>query len=425
MQDTNFIIKGNICYSREKNRLEIHDNAYLICEDGISKGVYPDIPHAYRDFTLFDYTDKLIIPGLVDLHVHAPQYAFRGLGMDLELIDWLNTYTFKEEQKYKDLAYADKAYQIFADDLKHSATTRAVIFATIHPDATLHLMHLLEESGLVSYVGKVNMDRNSPDYLIEESVEKAIRDTDIWIKASQENFKRTKPILTPRFIPTCSDTLLDSLSDLQKTYHLPLQSHLSENLGEIEWVKELDKEARFYADAYHRHGLMDKQYKSIMAHCVYSSQEEIEMLKEENVFIAHCPNSNTNLSSGIAPIRTYLDMDMKVGLGTDVAGGFSISMFHAMVDALQVSKLRWRLQDTSLAPLNIAEVFYLATKGGGEFFGNVGSFEEGFEFDALVLDDSSLKHPQELDTKARLERFIYLNNEHHILSKFVQGRKIF
>lgn len=425
MQNTNFIIRGNICYSKEKSQLEIHDNAYLVCENGISKGIYPDIPHTYKNFTLLDYTDKLIIPGLIDLHVHAPQYAFRGLGMDLELIDWLNTYTFKEEQKYKDLTYADKAYQIFADDLKHSATTRAVIFATIHPDATLHLMHLLEESGLVSYVGKVNMDRNSPDYLIEESVETAIRDTDIWIKASQENFKRTKPILTPRFIPTCSDALLDSLSDLQRTYHLPLQSHLSENLGEIEWVKELDKEARFYADAYHRHGLMDKQYKSIMAHCVYSSQEEIEMLKEENVFIAHCPNSNTNLSSGIAPIRTYLDMDMKVGLGTDVAGGFSISMFHAMVDALQVSKLRWRLQDTSLAPLNIAEAFYLATKGGGEFFGNVGSFEDGFEFDALVLDDSSLRHPQELDTKARLERFIYLNNDHHILSKFVQGRKIF
>lgn len=425
MSDTTFILKGNICYSKDKNTLEVAPDSYLVCEDGISKGVFSEIPKAYENFPLHDYGDKIIVPGLIDLHIHAPQYAFRGLGMNLELIDWLNTYTFKEEQKYKDLEYANKAYQIFVDDLKHSATSRAVVFSTIHAPSTLHLMDLIEKSGIAAFVGKVNMDRNSPEYLIEASADKATEDTKSWVVESMKRFELVKPILTPRFIPTCSDALLDSLADLQREYDLPLQSHLSENLGEIEWVKELDENARFYADAYHRHGLMDKKFKTIMAHCIYSNDDEIQMLQDENVFIAHCPNSNTNLSSGIAPIRTYLEKDMKVGIGTDVAGGFTMSMFRAMVDAIQVSKLRWRLVDSSLKPLGLEEVFYMATKGGGEFFGNVGSFEEGFEMDALILDDSTLLHPQELDLKSRLERFLYLSNETHIVSKFVRGKRIF
>lgn len=162
-----------------------------------------------------------------------------------------------------------------------------------------------------------------------------------------------------------------------------------------------------------------------MAHCVYSGEEEIARMKEKGVFIAHCPDSNTNLSSGVAPVRRYLEEGMNIGLGSDVAGGTSENLFAAMAQSIQVSKLRWRLFDDSLKPLTIEEAFYMASKGGGAFFGKVGSFEPGYEFDAVVCDDSRLKHPQPLTVKQRLERIIYLGDEREVAGKYVEGRKLF
>ena len=161
--------------------------------------------------------------------------------------------------------------------------------------------------------------------------------------------------------------------------------------------------------------------KDVMAHCVHSTEEEIQLIKKNQVFIAHCPESNTNLSSGVAPVRKYLDLGIKVGLGSDVAAGSSLSMFKAMTMAIQCSKLRWRLSDQELTPLKVEEVFYMATRGGGEFFGKVGAFEKGYEFDAVVIDDSNLRHPQELGIKDRLERMIYLADDRNVIAKFVNG----
>lgn len=419
-----FVLKGNICYSKNQTELITEENAYLVCEDGICKGVFSFLPDKYKEVPLYDYGDKIIIPGLIDLHVHAPQYTFRGLGMDLELIDWLNTHTFKEEAKYEQLEYAEKAYEIFVEDLMKSATTRACIFATIHNEATLKLMEMLENRGFKGYVGKVNMDRNSTENLCEENACVSAQRTIEWIEETQKRFYKIKPILTPRFIPTCSDELMQKLENIQEKYQLPVQSHLSENRGEIEWVQELCPNTKFYGEAYDRFGMFGKNYPSIMAHCVHSTEEEMRLMAKQNVFIAHCPQSNTNLSSGVAPIRKYLDMGIKMGLGSDVAGGFDLSILRAMADAIQVSKLRWRLLDTGLAPLKIEEVFYLATKGGGQFFGKVGSFEDGFEFDAVVLDDSHLRTMRKLSTKERVERLIYLADERCVVDKYIDGENV-
>lgn len=418
----NFVLKGNICYSKNSTELCVMENGYVVCKDGLCAGVYESLPAYFEQYQCYDYTDKIIIPGLIDLHVHAPQYSFRGLGMDLELIEWLNTHTFVEEAKYSDMEYAKKAYDIFVEDILKGATTRACIFGTLHKDATRMLMESLEKSGLKAYVGEVNMDRNCPEYLCEESYEKAFLDTDEWIKACTE-FENVKPILTPRFIPTCSDELMEKLSILQKKYNLPMQSHLSENLSEIQWVKELCPDTEFYGQAYDKYHMFGNDCPTIMAHCVHSCEEEVNLMKEQGVFVAHCPESNTNLSSGIAPVRKYLDMGVKVGLGSDVAAGSTLSMFKTM--AIQCSKLRWRLVDQSLVPLTVAEAFYLATKGGGEFFGKVGSFEKEYEFDAVVIDDSKVKHPQELSVKERVERLVYLADDGHVTAKFVSGRLIF
>lgn len=416
-------LKGNICYSKDKDSIIVIENGYVVWEDKKCLGAFQELPEEYADVTCKDMGDKIIIPGLVDLHVHAPQYSFRGLGMDLELIDWLNTHTFVEEAKYKDMDYAEKAYDIFVEDMLHSATTRACVFGTIHTDATLLLMDKLEKAGVAAYVGKVNMDRNSPEYLCEENSEVAAEATEKWI-LSCGDYENVKPILTPRFTPSCTDELMGRLSKLQKKYNLPMQSHLSENHGEIAWVKELCPTAKFYGDAYNQFDMFGNACPTIMAHCVHSTEEEIEMMKEQNVFIAHCPESNTNLSSGVAPIRTYLDKDMKVGLGSDIAAGSNLSIFKAMAMAIQCSKLKWRLEEQSLTPLKVEEAFYLATKGGGEFFGQVGSFEAGYEFDAVVMDDSTLRHPQELTVLERLERLIYLAEDKHMVEKYVSGKQL-
>ena len=427
-----FVIKGNICQSTNPKELDLHENAYAVCVEGVSKGVFDTLPDEYASLPLYDYGDALIFPGMVDLHIHAAQYAFRGMCMDLELMDWLNRYTFPEEEKYEDLEYAQKAYGIFVDALKNSATTRACVFATRHRPATELLMKLLEESGLVSFVGKVNMDREASEALTEDSADISAYTTFGWINAVKDRFANTKPILTPRFIPCCTDKLMEELREIQMTYGIPVQSHLSESKGEIEFVKFLRPEDPFYGDSYNDYDLFGKNddintdVKTVMAHCVWSTEEEVELMHKNGVFVAHCPASNMNLTSGIAPIRKYLDRGVHIGLGSDIAGGHCDSIFRAITDAIQVSKMYFRMVDESVKPLVFSEAFYLATKGGGAFFGKAGSFEEGYAFDAVVLDDSVLPHPQPLTLAERMERAVYLGLDYKkITAKYVAGRKIF
>ena len=421
----NMILRGNICYSKTPKTLETLENGFLVCENETVIGVFPVIPETYKAFPVADYGGSLIIPGLCDLHVHAPQYARRGLGLDIELLDWLNRYTFPEEAKYADAGYADEAYGCFVDALKRGAATRACIFATPHTAATVMLMEKLEESGLVTYVGRVNMDRNSPEYLREASAEEAYLSTIEWIESTKDRFRNTSPILTPRFIPTCSDELMGKLAELQKEYGLPVQSHLSENKDEVSWVRELCPEAESYGGAYDRFDLFGGPgTPTIMAHCVWSEGAEEELLRENGVFVAHCPQSNTNLASGIAPVRRFLSKGIRVGLGSDIAGGCHTSIFRAMSDAVQVSKLYWRMADKNDAPLSMPEAFYLGTAGGGSFFGKVGSFEAGYEFDAVVIDDSGIKSPNPLTIEERLARIVYFSDDDCIVDKYVRGRKL-
>lgn len=425
MQQDSFVIRGDICYSETPQSLRLCPDSWLVCLEGHSAGVFPALPEQYANLPVLDCAGSLVVPGLTDLHVHAPQYAFRGQGMDLELLDWLNQYIFPEESRYASLDYADQAYRRFVEDVRRGPNTRACVFATVHRPATIRLMDLLEESGLCAMVGKVNMDRNCPDTIREASAAASAQSTRDWLERIEGRYRRTRPILTPRFIPSCTDELMGELGKLQRQYGLPVQSHLSENRGEIAWVRELCPGAKHYGDAYHTYGLFGgPACPTIMAHCVYSEGEEAELLKEQNVFIAHCPASNTNLSSGIAPVRRFLQDGLRVGLGSDVAGGTHTSIFKAMADAIQVSKLRWRLVDQSLAPLTVREAFYLGTLGGGAFFGKVGSFAPGYEFDALVIDDARYTPQGRMELETRLERTVYLSDERDIRHKFVQGRKI-
>ena len=401
-QNSSFALKGNVCFSTDKNTLVSREHAYVVCENGKCAGVFSSLPEKFQGIPVRDAGDSLIVPGFADLHLHAPQYSFRGMGMDLELLDWLNSVTFPEESKYSDQEYARKAYSIFAEDLKKSETTRACIFGTLHVEATDILMELLEKTGLKTFVGKVNMDRNGPDTLQEKSAEISAADTIRWLDSCTGKYQNVKH------------------------YKLPVQSHLSENPGEVSWVQELCPESSFYGDAYRQFDLFGgKGCPTIMAHCVYCPEEEIQLMKEQGVYVAHCPQSNTNLSSGIAPVKLYLEQGIHTGLGTDIAGGHSLSMLRAVSDSIQVSKLHWRYIDSNRKPLTFEEAFYIGTMGGGEFFGKTGSFLEGYEFDAIILDDTYFPHPQPLTVRERLERLTYLSDARCVTGKYVSGTEIF
>ena len=270
------------------------------------------------------------------------------------------------------------------------------------------------ENGVVDGFNKVT----------DKWVEKLFAKEGETVEEAKKRFQNNKPILTPRFTPSVTDEVMEELKKIQEEYDLPFQSHLSENKDEIEWVKELCPYAQYYGQAYSHFGLFGGDCPTVMAHCIYSCEEEIQDMKNGEVYIAHCPESNMNVVAGIAPIRKYLQEGLHIGLASDVAGGTTENLFAAMMHAIQVSKLRWRLVDDTLEPLTAAEVFYMATKGGGEFFGNVGSFEKGYEFDAVILDDSEIPNQEGLTIAERLERFIYLNQEKDVKAKYVAGKQV-
>ena len=415
-----FAIFGDILYADEDMEIREFKDSYLIVNGTKVSGIQRSRPNG---MVVHDYEGMLVIPGLTDLHLHAPQYQFAGLFMDEELLQWLERHTFPEEGRYADLDYAKKAYSIFTSDLLKSETTRFSIFATIHKDASLMLSQMLEEKGFSGYVGKVNMDMNSPDYLCEDTWD-SIESTLSYIEG-MKRFENIRPIITPRFIPSCSRSLLKELAGISKEKGLPVQSHLDENLSEIEWVKELVPESRNYSDAYRMMGLWGEE-KTIMAHVVWPTEEEMDLLSKRDVYVAHSPSSNTNLRSGIAPVRRFLDKGIHVGLATDAAGGSSLSMLRMVTDAVQVSKLRSRYVDDSDKPLRFSEAFYLASKGGGSFFGKVGSFETGYDADIIVLDDGAFPSVlrSELSVPERLEMHAYRHSEAPVAAKFVRGERI-
>lgn len=421
--NTCFALKGTILDTPTPSALRCREG-FLVCQDGKCAGVFAALPEKYAGVPVADCGDSLILPGMSDLHLHASQYSYCGTAMDLELLDWLQNYTYPEEAHYRDMEHARAYYGYFTRDLLHTATTRASIFATIHTEATLELMRQLHEAGMGAYVGKLSMDRNCPDFYSELTAENGIAETRRWLDLCREaGFERVHPILTPRFTPSTSDAYMKGLGELAAEHGVPMQSHLSENLSEIEWVKSLCPDAKNYADTYARFGLFGGSCKTTMAHCIYCPEEEDRMIKEGGVFISHCPTSNENVIAGISPAARYLRGGYRIGLGSDVAGGHTLDLFAVMAAAVQVSKLRWRYVDQSEKPLTMLEALYMATAGGGAFFGKVGLFEEGYAFDAVVIDDSATKNLRDFTPAERIERCAYLGKS-RVSAKYVDGRKV-
>ena len=423
------VYKAHILFTKEKDHFEVLENGYVLVEDGIVKGVSSNLRELdYEGAKVTDFGNKLLIPAMNDMHVHAPQVHNQGVAMDLELLPWLQNYTFPEESKYADVAYAERMYRRFIHTQWLFGTMRSVVFATVHTDSTRKLMHLYQEAGMGAMVGKVAMNRNCPDALCEdvdayvEGQESLIAEANFSLFTLHSSLPPlVRPIITPRFVPSCTPELLKACGELAGKYQLPVQSHLSENVSEIAWVAELEPESENYGDAYNRYGLFG-QTPTIMAHCVWTHGKELELMKRNGVMVAHCPTSNFNIASGMAPIRTFLDEGLPIGLGSDISGGHDLNMFRMLVYAIQVSKMQYQ-QNHDKPFLTLPEIFWIATKSAGSFFGKVGSFEPGYEFDALVIDDSVL-YPSEYSLLHRLERFIYVGDDRQIVHRFCRGQEV-
>lgn len=383
---------------------------------------------------------KFIIPGFLDSHIHAPQYSFTGTGYDLPLLQWLEKYTFPAEECLSDQALAKKVYSNVVDQTLSHGTTTAAYYATIDLEATKTLVRLLYEKGQRAFVGKVNMDRNSPANY-SQTTETSFEETKQFVRFTQEEREKqssqrddvadVQAILTPRFVPSCTPELLQKLGDLAEQEKLFVQSHISENRDEVQWVtKDLHPDMQHYSGVYDHFGLLTN--RCVMGHGVYLSKEELELFAERGAGISHCPISNFALRSGIFNVRRAKSLGVKVGLGSDVSGGYSPSMIEVMRQAVIASTSIY-FQEPEHAPLTYKEVFYLATLGNAELLGmddRVGSFAPGKSFDALVVDpqhEDSCFHNYEFVASSLsdvFQKFVFLGSSVNIRQVFVQGRSV-
>ena len=413
------IYRGRIVYSKNSKELEEISNGYIVVNNGVIQDVFKELPAQYSEEKIIDFGKGVIIPAFSDLHVHAPQYPNRGIAMDALLYDWLNQYTFPLESKYQDEEFAKQVYSAFIDNLIKHGTMHAIVFSTIHNQASDILIKGLEDKGILSYVGKVNMDKDSPDYLIEETTQ-SIKDTETFIKKHLNN-KYAKPILTPRFAPTCSFELLKELGKLADKYHIGCQTHIVESLWEKEEAKKCFKDCRCDMQIYEEAGLL-KNKPFIAAHFIFPSEEDIALLNKCEGYAVQCPDATTNVIAGIMQTGKLLDTGINLGIGSDISAGSYLGIYRQVASSVRLSKIKSFYEpDNRIISFN--EAFYMATKKSGALFGKVGSLEKGYSFDALVIDDLeddfiTLK-PTEI-----VERFCYSGEVSNIKHKFLRGKEI-
>ncbi len=416
------IYRGNIVFTKDKDTFQIYEHGYIVVDsDGIIEDVYAELPIEYTDIKVKDYGECLIIPGFTDLHMHPNQYPNIGLGYDMELMPWIETYATPCIEYFKTREDTVKIWSAFITDLWKYGITRSVKFGPLDYESTDVLFDMMIKSGLSCYLGKNHTDYKKDRHeteTTEESKEAAMRLYEKWEGKS----KLVHYILTPSFAPGCTPELMRWVGETARKYKLPVQSHLDENRTEVKMVKERFPDSRNYSDVYVKSDMFGNGIKTIMAHCIHTTEDEIQLLRDSDIYVAHCVHSNFDLASGIMPLRRYLDEGIKVGLGSDISGGHTMNMMDIMRTTIEASKYYFVKEGKK--PVTISEAFYLATKGGGSFFGKVGSFEPGYTFDALVVDDDAFPDMRNVSITERIERFIYNGDDRQIKIRFCDGAEL-
>lgn len=369
-------------YTEESSSVRYIPDGLLIIENGAIAdfGPYNDLQEQYSGVPITAYPDKLIMPGFIDIHVHYSQYEMIAAYGE-QLLEWLNKYVFPTEGKFKDKEYAKKMASLFLDDLLKNGTTTALVFATVHPQSVDAFFEEASSRNLRMIAGKVMMDRNAPSFLTdtpESSYEQSKQLIQKW-----HNNGRLLYAVTPRFAPTSTPEQLDLAGKLLREFpDVCMHTHLSENLKEVAWVAELFPESTGYLDVYDRAGLVGE--KSVFAHGIYLTDAEFKRLSETKAILAFCPTSNLFLGSGLFKLLKAKSSEypVKVGLGTDVGAGTSMSILNTAHEAYKVVQL----QGESLSAF---KALFLATLGGAKALSlddKIGNFDRGKEADFIVLD---------------------------------------
>ncbi|GAM84143.1 hypothetical protein ANO11243_021360 [Dothideomycetidae sp. 11243] len=367
--------------------------------------------------------------------------GFIGVFGSTTLLSWLEKYTFPTESRFSDLSFASRVYSRVVQRILSNGTTTAAYYATTHVPATTLLAKLCLEAGQRAFIGRVCMDRLAPSYCADPSPEAGLELSAASakeIQALDPTSRLVAPIITPRFAPSCSPTALKGLAALAQRENLRIQTHVSENVDELALVKDLFPDARDYIDVYARHDLLGD--RTVLAHAIHLSTAEIDTLSSSRTKVAHCPCSNSCLSSGSAPVRAMLNAGVDVGLGTDVSGGFSPSLLNETKMALLVSRHLAHVSKDDKVKLHVAEALFLATRGGAKVLGleeKVGAFEVGLEWDAQMVRLASVPdHTTSLEGEGlvdvygheewedRVAKWVYSGDDRNTLAVWVAGRLV-
>lgn len=445
------VFQGTAFTSESPKSVEILEN-YLFCinaEGVIARTIAPAEADYEAVRAAYEGTDRYrrlaqgqyLLPGFVDLHVHAPQWAQSGTALDIPLYEWLNTYTFPLESRFADLSFASDVYEDLVDALLANGTTTALYFATIHKESSLLLAEICAKKGQRGLVGKVVMDdpAQNPDDYRDADTAAALADTEAFIVAVKELSKIVKqgvyPVVTPRFIPSCTDEALKGLGELAAKHDTHIQSHCSESDWAHGYVQ--DRLGKRDAFALRDFGLLGD--KSVMAHCNFLSEEDADLFANTGTAIGHCPISNAYFANSVIPIARWMDKGVDIGLGSDLSGGFSPSLFDNARQAVISSRMLEDGVNPALpaeargvpdSRITIDEAFYLATAGGGEALSlPIGRLAEGYAWDAQIVDIAlaGARLPVFGDEEPLHEIFqkiMYLARPENIREVWVQGERV-
>lgn len=438
-------IIGTFFHAPTREKLEVLENVLIRVDDtGTITAVFAaaDPARAEAERKLGDRLTRLPaghygLPGLVDLHIHAPQYPQLGLALDEPLEVWLQKYTFPLEARYADLDFARERYTVLVNDLLATGTTTALYFATQHEPATKLLADICIEKGQRALVGKVVMDDPAacPEYYRDDSAETAVAETRAvidHIRTHPENGAgRVLPVITPRFIPSCTDEALQGLGALAQECGCHVQTHCSES----DWAHGhvLSRFGITDAAALDSFGLLTR--KSVLAHSNFLTDDDMDRLSSRGAAVAHCALSNIYFANSVFPLRHALEKGVHVGLGTDISGGPSGSMFEAVRTTVQSSRMLAEGTDPALpadkrgrpnSAINLVTAFHLATSGGGVALDlPIGILAPGYRFDVLAVDTNAragaIRLFDETSLAAVFEKLIYGTTRANIAHVWVDG----
>jgi guanine deaminase len=408
------------------------DGVLLVGADGKVKAIGPaaQVLANNQQVTVVDYSGKLIMPGFIDSHVHYPQTEMIA-SFGQQLLEWLDTYTFPTERQFADKIYAKNIAKVFLNELARNGTTTALVFGTVHPQSVDALFEEAQTRNMRLIAGKVMMDRNAPDYLLDTAAT-SYADSKALIQR-WHNKGRALYAVTPRFAPTSTPAQLTQAARLLQEFpDVYMHTHLSENKGEIAWVQELFPASNGYLDVYNSHGLSRK--RSVYAHGVHLRDDEFASLAQTQSSVAFCPTSNLFLGSGLFDLQKAEAYGVRVGLGTDVGAGTSFSALVTMNEAYKVTQMHkaYAEDPDQHRPLTSLKAFYLATLGAAKALdldNKIGSFKVGNEADFIVVNPNAtdlmrLRMQRATTIEDKLFALQTLGDDRAVEKTYLMGKKI-